>query len=160
MSVIFFFVKDDSEVEECICFDIVVFFESLCVDFIDMDKFVFFLGLERFIYEGRFISLKWVFINLIENGVNYGEFVVIMVMLLLFVIEIFFDDNGFGIFLDKREEVFMFFYRFEIFCNWEIGGMGFGLFVVRIIICWYGGDIVLDDVLIGGLCVWVILLEV
>ncbi len=154
------FAKDDSEAEERTRLDIVALLESLCADFTDMNKPVSYEGPEKLTYEGRPVSLKRAFTNLIENGVNYGEAVAITLRSLPSAIEIAFDDNGPGIPVDKREEVFTPFYRLETSRNRETGGTGLGLSVARTIIRRHGGDIVLDDAPSGGLRARVTLPEV
>jgi two-component system osmolarity sensor histidine kinase EnvZ len=61
------------------------------------------------------------------------------------------DDDGPGIPLDKREEVFKPFVRLDEARNLDASGTGLGLSIARDIARSHGGDIMLDDSPLGGL---------
>ncbi len=61
------------------------------------------------------------------------------------------DDDGPGIALDQREDVFKPFYRIEKSRNRKTGGVGLGLSIAQDIILSHGGDITLDTSPMGGL---------
>ena len=61
------------------------------------------------------------------------------------------DDDGPGIPLDKREDVFKPFVRLDEARNLDASGTGLGLSIARDIARSHGGDIMLDDSPLGGL---------
>ncbi|OYY61483.1 MAG: two-component sensor histidine kinase, partial [Rhizobiales bacterium 24-66-13] len=61
------------------------------------------------------------------------------------------DDDGSGIPLEKREEVFRPFLRLDDARNQDAGGSGLGLAIARDIARTHGGDIILGDSPLGGL---------
>ncbi len=66
-------------------------------------------------------------------------------------VEILVDDDGPGVPVDKREEVFKPFFRIEASRNVETGGIGLGLTIARDILRSHGGDLTLGDSPLGGL---------
>jgi two-component system, OmpR family, osmolarity sensor histidine kinase EnvZ len=66
-------------------------------------------------------------------------------------VEILVDDDGPGVPMDKREEVFKPFFRIEASRNVETGGIGLGLTIARDILRSHGGDLTLGDSPLGGL---------
>jgi len=66
-------------------------------------------------------------------------------------VEILVDDDGPGVPVDKREEVFKPFFRIEASRNAETGGIGLGLTIARDILRSHGGDLTLGDSPLGGL---------
>ncbi|MCA0048796.1 two-component sensor histidine kinase [Mesorhizobium sp. B283B1A] len=61
------------------------------------------------------------------------------------------DDNGPGIPIDRREDVFKPFVRLDEARNLDASGTGLGLSIARDIARSHGGDITLDDSPLGGL---------
>ncbi|ESY77287.1 ATPase [Mesorhizobium sp. LNHC221B00] len=61
------------------------------------------------------------------------------------------DDNGPGISIDRREDVFKPFVRLDEARNLDASGTGLGLSIARDIARSHGGDITLDDSPLGGL---------
>ena len=95
--------------------------------------------------------------NLISNALRHADKVVIAVRLaprsLIFVI----DDNGAGIPVEKREDVFRPFYRLDEARNLNESGTGLGLAIARDLARGHGGDIQLSESPLGGLRATVIL---
>lgn len=89
--------------------------------------------------------------NLIGNALRYGKRVVVSVNNLGDVAEILVDDDGPGIPIDKRQDVFRPFLRLEESRNSETGGIGLGLSIARDVVRGHGGEILLDDSPLGGL---------
>lgn len=89
--------------------------------------------------------------NLIGNAVRYGTRVEVSVNNLGDVAEILIDDDGPGIPVDKRQDVFKPFMRLEESRNSETGGIGLGLSIARDVVRGHGGEILLDDSPLGGL---------
>ncbi|RCK53058.1 ATPase [Thalassospira xiamenensis] len=71
--------------------------------------------------------------------------------------EIVFDDDGPGIPVDKREDVFKPFYRLEESRNQATGGVGLGMTIARDSARGHGGDVFLEDAPGGGLRVRLVL---
>ena len=71
--------------------------------------------------------------------------------------EIIFDDDGPGIPVDKREEVFKPFYRLEESRNQATGGVGLGMTIARDSARGHGGEVLLEDAPVGGLRVRLVL---
>ncbi len=61
------------------------------------------------------------------------------------------DDNGVGIPVEKRDDVFRPFYRLDGGRNQDEGNSGLGLAIARDIAQSHGGDIILGDSTLGGL---------
>jgi two-component system osmolarity sensor histidine kinase EnvZ len=66
-------------------------------------------------------------------------------------VDIFIDDDGPGVPLDRREDVFKPFFRLEESRNAETGGTGLGLTIARDILRSHGGDLTLKESPMGGL---------
>ena len=96
-------------------------------------------------------AFKRAITNLIDNAANYGEQIEIVLKLNGSVIELIFDDDGPGIPVEMREEVFKPFFRLDQSRNVDTGGTGLGLSIARDIIRTHGGDIILSDSPLGGL---------
>ncbi len=89
--------------------------------------------------------------NLIGNAQRYGNHVSVSAGQHKKSIEIIIDDDGPGIPLDKREDVFKPFFRLEQSRNPETGGVGLGLTIARDVVRNHGGDLMLEDAPGGGL---------
>lgn len=89
--------------------------------------------------------------NLIGNAVRYGTKVEVSVNNLGDVAEVLVDDDGPGIPIAKRQDVFRPFMRLEESRNSETGGIGLGLSIARDVVRGHGGEILLDDSPLGGL---------
>lgn len=66
-------------------------------------------------------------------------------------VDIFIDDDGPGVPLERREDVFKPFFRLEESRNAETGGTGLGLTIARDILRSHGGDLTLRESPMGGL---------
>ena len=89
--------------------------------------------------------------NLISNAQRYAHSVAIAAAHCDDGIEITVDDDGPGIPLDKREEVFRPFFRLDPSRNPETGGIGLGLTIARDVARSHGGDLALLESPQGGL---------
>lgn len=83
--------------------------------------------------------------NLLVNSERYGSIVVITVREMVQTLIITIDDNGPGIPLEERENVFKPFFRLDASRNVDVGGVGLGLSIARDGIRSHGGQITLDD---------------
>jgi two-component system, OmpR family, osmolarity sensor histidine kinase EnvZ len=91
------------------------------------------------------------FTNLIENAVRFARRVAVRARRRGNMVEVTIDDDGPGIPVDQREEVFKPFFRLEGSRNPATGGVGLGLTIARGVVRGHGGDIFLDDSPQGGL---------
>jgi two-component system osmolarity sensor histidine kinase EnvZ len=96
-------------------------------------------------------ALKRCLTNVVTNAIGHGSRVLVQAGRHGNRIEILVDDDGPGIPVDKREEVFRPFYRIEGSRSRETGGTGLGLAIARDVIHGHGGDITLGDSPWGGL---------
>ena len=95
--------------------------------------------------------------NIIDNALRYGSRCDIQLIAKRRRLEIMLDDDGPGIPVEQRAEVFQAFRRLERSRNTQTGGAGLGLTIVRDIVHAHGGEIMLDDAPAGGLRVIVYL---
>ena len=89
--------------------------------------------------------------NVIGNAHRYAHRQRLSLQLSDSSIDIFVDDDGPGVPIEQREEVFRPFYRLEESRNTETGGTGLGLTIARDILRSHGGDLTLRDSPLGGL---------
>jgi two-component system, OmpR family, osmolarity sensor histidine kinase EnvZ len=89
--------------------------------------------------------------NLIGNAVRYAKAVTVTARIQGQALTIMVDDDGPGIPIDKREDVFRPFTRLEASRNPKTGGVGLGLTIARDIVRSMGGEITLNDSPAGGL---------
>lgn len=96
-------------------------------------------------------AFKRCLVNLIDNAMRHGEKVAVSVVRGNGTVDIVIDDDGPGIPMDKREDVFKAFFRLDASRNIETGGVGLGLTIARDIARGHGGEIILDEAPGGGL---------
>lgn len=89
--------------------------------------------------------------NLISNAQSHAEHISIEAARDERFLTVNVDDDGPGIPLEKREEVFRPFFRLDAARNQDEGGTGLGLAIARDIARSHGGDISLTDSPAGGL---------
>lgn len=104
------------------------------------------------------LALKRALINLIDNAFNYGDKVMLSASLSQNNLMILIDDNGPGIPLEERDNVFKPFYRIDNARNLDKkqrrnsgAGSGLGLAIAMDAITSHGGRIKLSDSPDGGL---------
>lgn len=105
--------------------------------------------------QGREQALKRALTNIISNAFRYGKTVAVKLENNNKKLEVSIEDDGPGIPLDKREDVFKAFYRIEGSRNKETGGVGLGLSIAKDVVTSHGGKIELFDSSLGGLKVLV-----
>jgi signal transduction histidine kinase len=103
------------------------------------------------------IGLRRVLGNVIENGIFYGDRVLVSATMHEDGVTMDVDDAGPGIKQADRERVFVPFYRLETSRNRETGGTGLGLSIAQTIVHSHGGSIELHDSPLGGLRVRIML---
>jgi two-component system osmolarity sensor histidine kinase EnvZ len=89
--------------------------------------------------------------NLVSNAARYADNIAISGQRDHRYLSITVDDDGPGIPMDMREEVFKPFLRLDQARNQDEGGTGLGLAIARDIARSHGGDITLGDSPMGGL---------
>lgn len=99
----------------------------------------------------RVNSLKRALNNLIDNSLKYAKNTEVSAYHENKEIIIKIDDDGPGIPVKIREDVFKPFFRIETSRNKETGGVGLGLSIARDAVRAHGGDISLDKSDMGGL---------
>ncbi len=103
----------------------------------------------------RPVALERCLTNLISNALKYAGTVDVQLYTDEETVQILIDDNGPGIPLELREDVFKPFFRAEGSRNQKTGGVGLGLPIAQDIILAHGGTIDLLDSPQGGLRVYV-----
>jgi two-component system osmolarity sensor histidine kinase EnvZ len=89
--------------------------------------------------------------NLVGNARRHGGHVWVTVVLGAKGVDIFIDDDGPGIPLAERENVFRPFFRLDPARSPDQGGVGLGLTIARDVARGHGGDLTLEDSPQGGL---------
>ncbi len=96
-------------------------------------------------------AIKRCVTNLIENAARYGTRITLAARRIGEIIEIAIEDDGPGIPVDRRADVFKPFHRLDESRNPATGGAGLGLTIARDIMHVHGGEIQLLDASLGGL---------
>ncbi len=96
-------------------------------------------------------AMKRCLANLVGNAARYGKRTQVNVTTRDHAVDIVIDDDGPGIAIEQREEVFRPFTRLEASRNPATGGVGLGLTIARDIARFHGGDVVLENSPMGGL---------
>ncbi|MCQ2915108.1 MAG: ATP-binding protein [Alphaproteobacteria bacterium] len=104
--------------------------------------------LEMSVRPNDFKRIIW---NLVKNAIQYGTIVNIALTVKDRTAEIIVEDNGPGIPVDKRNDVFKAFYRIDESRNKQTGGVGLGLAITKDIVLSHGGNIYLTEGSLGGL---------
>lgn len=89
--------------------------------------------------------------NLLTNAIRYGSEVQVRAKVRKKRAEIIIDDNGPGIPLERREDVFKPFFRLDESRNPSTGGTGLGMTIARDVLRGHGGEVTLEDSPTGGL---------
>lgn len=89
--------------------------------------------------------------NLVANAARFSRRIAIQAIHDGRALEVRIDDDGPGIPLEKREEVFRPFLRLDAARNQDHGGAGLGLAITRDIARSHGGDVTLESSPLGGL---------
>jgi len=145
------FAKGDSG-EDTVETDIVELIDEICTDFELIEKKVEFECPEEVLYVHlRRHAFKRAVTNLISNAIRFGTKTVVRLLLEEGRLKIEIHDNGPGISVEQREEVFRPFYRLDTPLNTNQGHSGLGLAIARDIVRNHGGDISLSESELGGL---------
>jgi two-component system osmolarity sensor histidine kinase EnvZ len=96
-------------------------------------------------------AVKRCIANLLVNAVRHASRAWVTCRFAGSAIEIIIDDDGPGIPVALRSDVFKPFFRLDESRNADTGGTGLGLTIARDIARSHGGDLTLDDSPLGGL---------
>jgi two-component system osmolarity sensor histidine kinase EnvZ len=96
-------------------------------------------------------AFKRAITNLVSNAVRYGDHIVIRAATEGNWLRVEVDDNGPGIPVTERGNVFKPFYRIDRARNQDEGNSGLGLAIARDIAKSHGGDVTLGESSMGGL---------
>jgi len=101
--------------------------------------------------KARPFALKRCLGNLVANALRHGDAVIVRAAREQRFVTVHVDDDGPGIPLESREDVFRPFMRLDEARNQDEGGSGLGLAIARDIARSHGGDIALSTSPLGGL---------
>lgn len=101
--------------------------------------------------QGREQALKRALTNIISNAFRYGKTIAVKLESNDKKLWVSVEDDGPGIPIDKRDDVFKAFYRLENSRNKETGGVGLGLSIAKDVVTSHGGTIELGNSELGGL---------
>ncbi len=145
------FARDEVTAEKPQMVDIAAVLQSICSDMLDTGHAVSLDDCPPTPINGRPISLKRGFSNLIMNAVAYGQNVWVHIRGQQASIIVEIEDDGPGVPDSELENVFAPFYRVDKSRNCEIAGTGLGLAVARSIFRGHGGEVLLENRDAGGL---------
>ena len=106
---------------------------------------------EKFFFTGRKLSIQRCLNNLIENSTKFANKIEINFQKLKSNIFIYIEDDGPGIPIQERENVFKPFYKIDKSRSQKSSSVGLGLSISSDIIRSHGGKIELGDSKFGGL---------
>ena len=106
---------------------------------------------DKFIFNGRKLSIQRCLNNLIENSLKFSNKIEISLQKLKSNVLIFIEDDGPGIPLAERENVFKPFYKIDKSRSEKSSSVGLGLSISSDIIRSHGGKIELSESKFGGL---------
>ena len=135
--------------------DVVAILATVCGDLSDAGASVVLGGSRSVALEGRRVSLKRAFGNIIENAVKYGGAAEVSVVETADAATVTIADRGPGIAPEDREKALAPFVRLEPSRNQDTGGFGLGLTIAQTIVTGHGGTLDLADRAQGGLLVTV-----
>lgn len=135
--------------------DLAAILATVCGDLGDAGAAVSLDGSRSAVLDGRRLSLKRAFGNIIENAVKYGERAEVTVADGPDAVTVTVADVGPGIAPGDRERALAPFVRLEPSRNQDTGGFGLGLTIAQTILLGHGGTLELADRDGGGLLVTV-----
>ncbi|RED51276.1 ATP-binding protein [Aestuariispira insulae] len=146
------FVREDTATEHTRLTDFAALLETVCDDLADQGKTVMLKEITgRPLVQCRPVALKRALRNLIENADKYGDGAAVSIEAQEGQIAVLVEDDGPGIPEEKLEDIFQPFVRLEESRSRDTGGIGMGLAIARMIARGHGGDIVMENRVVGGL---------
>ncbi|BDW95453.1 hypothetical protein MACH10_11380 [Thalassospira tepidiphila] len=147
------FAREETANEETRKIDLTALVESAVEDLAETGRPIRYIGeVDTRVYPCRPLSIKRAFGNLVSNALNFGDTVEVAVRDADdggLWIEI--ADDGPGIPVEQREQVFEPFFRIEASRNRDTGGIGLGMAIARTAVRAHGGEIYLEESQKGGL---------
>jgi signal transduction histidine kinase len=147
------FAREETANEETRKIDLTALVESAVEDLAETGRPISYIGeVDTRVYPCRPLSIKRAFGNLVTNALNFADTVEVAVRDADdggLWIEI--ADDGPGIAVEQREQVFEPFFRIEESRNRDTGGIGLGMAIARTAIRAHGGEIYLEESPKGGL---------
>ncbi|MDF4005039.1 ATP-binding protein [Luteibacter sp. PPL552] len=131
--------------------------ESVADDLVDVGYDVSIVPGPPVTLDGDPVGLRRAVVNLVENGLKYGQRVRLRLRAGRGECLLEVDDDGPGVPETMQQQVFAPFFRLESSRNRDTGGIGLGLATVRAIVLDHGGSIALRNRREGGLRVTVAL---
>lgn len=125
--------------------------ESVADDMADVGHAVTLLDGPAITMHGDPLALRRAVMNLVDNGLKYGQSVRMRLRTTAAECVLEIDDDGPGIADAMQSQVFEPFFRLEASRNRDTGGIGLGLATVRAIVLEHGGSIALRNRKDGGL---------
>ena len=119
--------------------------ESVADDLVDVGHDVVVQPGPAITLEGDPVALRRAVVNLVENGLKYGERVRMYLRTVDHECVLEIDDDGPGIPDALQRQVFEPFFRMEASRNRDTGGIGLGLATVRAIVFDHGGTVELRN---------------
>jgi len=135
--------------------DLAAILATICGDLSDVGAVVTLEGSRHAVLDGRRLSLKRAFGNIIENAVKYGHRADVLVRDGPDAVTVTIADEGPGIAPEDRGKALAPFVRLEPSRNAETGGFGLGLTIAETIVTGHGGTLALSNRACGGLLVTV-----
>lgn len=151
------FSRIDAFHEQKVKLNIDALLNSICEDFSDLGYDLNYINnSDTTLIYGRFLALKRAFINIVQNGLRYGD--MINISLEKFneeLVTLSFEDNGPGIHEDELTKIAKPFYRGVDVNSVDNVGSGLGLTIVHEIINAHDGNLTFENKHKGGLKVMV-----
>jgi signal transduction histidine kinase len=149
------YMRDNARSEPCLPVDLPSVLETICVELADLGKPVGYRGPSRLVYRCQPAGLTRAVGNLVDNGLKYGNFVVVeLVSLDEGAVQIDVSDDGPGIPYSLRRKVFEPFFKVDAArASSSKEGFGLGLSIARNVVKAHGGDIELLAIAPQGTCV-------
>jgi two-component system OmpR family sensor kinase len=145
------FIRDRSLGAQRQALDFRLLVESVADDMGDVGHDVSFEAGSAVTLEGDPVALRRVVINLVDNGLKYGQRVRLRLRTAGHDCTLEVDDDGPGIPEASQQQVFAPFFRLEASRNRDTGGIGLGLATVRAVVLDHGGAVLLRNRKQGGL---------
>jgi len=146
------FARAETANEETRYVDLSALVQTVCTDFIDMNKDVSFEEGGKLPVRCRPLGLKRAIRNLLENAVVHGKRARVSLTHKADEVAILIEDEGPGIPECEMQRVFVPFVRLDCSRGMNTGGIGLGLAIAQSIVRGHGGDIHLYNKTSGGLC--------
>jgi signal transduction histidine kinase len=145
------FFRDGATDEATTDFDMQQLLCNIVNDYADRDIGIPYTGPAHARYRGRPFALKRAFTNVIENALKYATPPTIELTCTHSAMTVAVRDCGPGIPAAAIKEVFRPYYRLDKSRNRSTGGVGLGLTAAQAIVQGHGGEILLENLVRGGL---------